>query len=255
MHPHGIEVLDGADDDHVVLLVAHHLELVFLPADHRLLEKHLRDGRFIQPLPHELHELLAVVHDIAAGAAQRERRPYDERQLDALEHRERLVHRRGESRLRDVEVQLHHRLLEELAVLGLFDRFDPRADQPDAVLLEDARLRKRERDIERRLTAHRGQHRIGALALDDLLHDVGGNGLNIGSVGEVRIGHDGRGIGVHQDHLIALLAQRLACLRSGIIELARLSNHDGAGADDEDLTDAGVLGHSNLAGERQIVRW
>ena len=32
MDAHGVEVLDGADDDHVVLRVAHHLELVLLPA-------------------------------------------------------------------------------------------------------------------------------------------------------------------------------------------------------------------------------
>ena len=39
---HRIEVLDGADDDDVVGLVAHHLQLEFLPADDRFLDRALR---------------------------------------------------------------------------------------------------------------------------------------------------------------------------------------------------------------------
>ena len=41
VHAHRVEVLDRADDHHVVLGVAHDLELVLLPADDRLLEEHL----------------------------------------------------------------------------------------------------------------------------------------------------------------------------------------------------------------------
>ena len=39
VHAHRIDVLDRADDDEVVGDVAHHLELEFLPADHRLLDR------------------------------------------------------------------------------------------------------------------------------------------------------------------------------------------------------------------------
>ena len=39
---HGVHVLDGADDDHVVRQVAHHLQLILLPAQQRLLDQHLR---------------------------------------------------------------------------------------------------------------------------------------------------------------------------------------------------------------------
>ena len=39
--PHGVEVLDGAHDDHVVLVVAHHLQLELLPAQYRLLHQDL----------------------------------------------------------------------------------------------------------------------------------------------------------------------------------------------------------------------
>ncbi len=38
---HGVEVLDGADDDAVVVAIAHHLHLVLFPADQRLVDEQL----------------------------------------------------------------------------------------------------------------------------------------------------------------------------------------------------------------------
>ena len=39
MHPHGIEVLDGTDDDAIIPAVAHHLHLEFFPAQHRFFDE------------------------------------------------------------------------------------------------------------------------------------------------------------------------------------------------------------------------
>ncbi len=72
MHAHGIEVLNGADDDDVVGEIAHHLQLVLLPAQHALFDQALVNGRKVQPTSQNLHQLFAVVGDAAAGAAQRE---------------------------------------------------------------------------------------------------------------------------------------------------------------------------------------
>src|ERR1700748_1455192 len=47
VHAPRIEVLDRADDDAVVLAVADHLHLIFLPADHRLFEQDLTGRRGI----------------------------------------------------------------------------------------------------------------------------------------------------------------------------------------------------------------
>ena len=48
VHAHRIEVLDRADDDHVVRLVAHHLELELFPADHRLFDEDAMDRREVE---------------------------------------------------------------------------------------------------------------------------------------------------------------------------------------------------------------
>ena len=54
------------------------------------------------------------------------------------------------------------RLLEQLPVLGALDHLEVRADQLDAELGEDPRLGQLAREVERRLAAHRRQHRVAA---------------------------------------------------------------------------------------------
>ena len=78
---HGIEVLDGADDDDVVGQVAHQLQLVFLPAEHGFFEQDFVYGREIEAARQQFQQLFAVVGDAAAGAAERERRPQDDREI------------------------------------------------------------------------------------------------------------------------------------------------------------------------------
>ena len=56
-------------------------------------------------------------------------------------------------------------LLEQLAVLGLLDRLERRAEQPDVVLLEDARVGELRRQVEAGLAAERRQQAIRPLAL------------------------------------------------------------------------------------------
>ena len=140
-----------------------------------------------------------------------------------------------------------HRLAEELAVLGLLDRLALGADQLDAELRQHAHVVERERGVEAGLAAHGGQERVGALLLDDLGDDLGGDRLDVGGVGHLRVGHDRRGVGVDQDDPVALLAQRLAGLGAGVVELAGLADDDRPRADDHDRADVGSLRHGGLA--------
>ena len=55
-------------------LVADHLHLELLPAEHALLDQHLGGRRGVEAALDDLVELLAVVGDAAAGAAQGEGR-------------------------------------------------------------------------------------------------------------------------------------------------------------------------------------
>ena len=81
---------------------------------------------------------------------------------------------------------------------------------------------------------------------DDFLHAFRRDGLDVGAVGKLRVGHDGGRIGVDEDDAVAFLPEGLAGLRAGIIELARLADDDRAGADDEDAVNVGALGHLEI---------
>ena len=54
---HRIEVLDGADDGDVVVLVAQQFQFVLLPAEQRLVDHHLVDGADLQTVLQQLVEL------------------------------------------------------------------------------------------------------------------------------------------------------------------------------------------------------
>ena len=101
--------------------------------------------------------------------------------------------------------------------------------------------------VQGRLAAERREQRVGALLLDDLGDDLRGDRLDVGGVGHLRVGHDGGGVRVHQDDAVAFLAQRLAGLGAGVVELAGLADDDGARPDDHDRADVGSLRHGSPA--------
>ena len=154
VHPHRIDVLDRADDDRVVLAVAHHLHLEFFPPEQRFLDQHFGGGRGIEAFAHDLVELGLVIGDPAAGAAEREAGADDRGQSGALEDHARLFERVGHARARAFQPDRRHRIAEPLAVLGLVDRIGLGPDHLDPVFRQRAISIERQRAIERGLSAH-----------------------------------------------------------------------------------------------------
>src|SRR6185295_6723401 len=196
-----------------------------------------------EPALADRDELLAVVGDAAAGAAEGERGPDHDREAEAGLHLQRLLHRVRARGARRGEADPGHRLLELLAVLRLVDRLARGADHLHAEALEHALAREVERAVERGLAAHGRQQRVGALLLDDARHRAPGDRLDVGGVGHLRVGHDGGRVGIHQHHPVALLAQRLAGLRARIVELAGLADDNRSRANDQDAPDVSSFGH------------
>ena len=88
-----------------------------------------------------------------------------------------------------------------------------------------------------------GSTASGLLALDDPHEHLDVERLHVGGVGELGVRHDRGRVRVGQDHPVALLAEDLAGLGAGVVELAGLADHDRAGADQEDRLDVGALRH------------
>lgn len=193
-----------------------------------------------QPGTANVLELGPIVRDASPGATKREGRANNERELpDVLSDGDALLERGADAGGRRLEADAVHGLLEELAVLGGADGREGGADEADAEAVEGARVGERDGEVESGLAAHGGEQRVGALGGDDALDEGRRHGADVGAVGEVGVGHDGGRVGVDEHHLVALLGERLARLRPGVVELARLPDHDGAGAEDHDLPHPG----------------
>ncbi len=148
------------------------------------------------------------------------------------------------ARARHREADLDHRLLELLAVLCGGDRLGVGADHLGlAGHTDQAPLVQLHGHVEAGLAAECRKHGIGLLAVDDRRQHLPGERLDVRGIGEVGVGHDRGRVRVGEDHPIALFAQHAAGLRAGVVELARLSDHDRAGADDQDRLDVVSAGH------------
>ena len=118
--------------------------------------------------------------------------------------------------------------------------------------LQHAVLVQRDRGVQRGLPAQGRQQRVRALLGDDLLDELRGDRLDVGGVGELRVGHDRRRVGVDQDDPQALGAQHAAGLGAGVVELAGLADDDRPGADDQDAGDVGAPRHQRSPFESAI---
>ncbi len=135
---HGVEVLDGADDDDVVGRVAHDLHLELLPAEEALLDEDRVDGAEFEAVGDHVVEFVAVVGDAAAGAAEGEAGAEDAGEADVVSDGAGLVQVVGEAGAGALEADGVHGLLEEVAVLGLADGLGVGADHLAAVAVEGA---------------------------------------------------------------------------------------------------------------------
>jgi hypothetical protein len=257
VHSHRVDVLDRADDHHVVVVIAHHLELELAPADHRLLHEHLADRAGGQALGHHLAILRLGPGDAAPGTTHREAGPHDRGQADLEERPLGLAHRLDRGAARHAQPRPLHRRAEQVAVLGAPDRLVVGADQLDPVPAERAVLGELPGEVERGAAAQRGQQSVRLLALDHPRHRVRQERLDVGGRGEFRVGHDRGRVGVDEDHLVALFEQHLAGLRARVVELRRLTDHDRPRAEHEDLVEVVAARHqaATRRSRKRSNRW
>ena len=102
-------------------------------------------GNFVQ--------LLAVLADAAAGAAHREGGADDDRVADDLGKVQRVVQILNDLRGDDGLVQLFHRVLEQLAVLGTVNRVGLAGQQADAAAVQKSAAGQLHRQVQAHLAA------------------------------------------------------------------------------------------------------
>ncbi len=130
---------------------------------------------------------------------------------------------------------LLHGFLEHETVLGLLNGQGGGTDEPHIVALQEAGLIQCHSEVQTGLSAQCRQYGIRLFLLDELLHHLYGQGLDIYMVGNVLICHDGGRIGIQQNHLYALLLQGATGLCTCIIKLCCLADDDRSGTDHQHL--------------------
>ena len=174
VNAHRVDVLHVADGDAVVRAVAHHLVLDLLPADERLLDEHLPDGAGSESASDDLVELIYGVGDAAAGASERVRGPYNERQADVVHDPVGVFERLRDLRWRNRLPDAHQQIPEQLAVFGVAYGLKRRAEQPDVVLVQDAGVGQLDSQVESGLASERRQHAVRSFLRDDALENFDG---------------------------------------------------------------------------------
>jgi hypothetical protein len=122
------------------------------------------------------------------------------------------------------------------------------ADQLHAILLQDPVLGHGHRRVQACLATKGRKKGARAFLFNDAGHGLGFDGFDVGPVGQVRIGHDRRRVGVDQNDLVALFLEGFQSLGPGIVELAGLSDDDGARTDEHYLLEICSLGHGYVGG-------
>src|SRR5437899_489461 len=95
--------------------------------------------------------------------------------------------------------------------------------------------RESDGEVEAGLPAQRREQTARTLPGDHALQDLDGERLEVRDIGDAGVGHDRRRVRVHEHRFDALLPQRTAGLRAGVVELGRLADQDRAAPDDQDL--------------------
>ncbi len=247
MDAHGVDVLDEADGDLLVLRIPDDLELELLPADHRFLHQELADEAGRQTSVGHGAEFLDVVDQAAARSSHGVRGADDHRVAEVRGNLLRLFHCVGELAPGHVDAQAGHGGLEGFAILPTPDGVDVDADDFDAEAIENAGSRQLRAQVEARLAAEVREQRIRSLLLDDLGHPFRVQRLEVGHVRHAGVGHDGRRIGVGQDDLVAKRSEGLAGLGPRVVELTGLSDDNGPGTDDHHFSNVVPPGHGGFS--------
>jgi len=214
VHPHGVHVLDGADDHHVVHVVTHDFQFKFLPPKNGLFEHDSMNEARIETLAGKIEQFFPVVGDSASGAPQGERGTDDDGKPDFSGDALHLRKGPRNSTSGHFQPDLFHGVTKELPVFSLLDDIGLGPDHFDSIAVENPRFGNSYGHVESGLTSESRKQSIWALPGDNLFHRLRGDRLNVGAVCRLGIGHDGGRIAVDQNDLVAFFTESFAGLCS-----------------------------------------
>ena len=238
-----VKILHTADGNAVVVPVTDDFELDLLPSRDTALDEHLPDHGVVQPLDDDGDEFFLILSNAAARTSHGIGRANDDRVADRVGKIHSCVDILDNQALGDRLPEFLHRLLKALAILRLLDGIKRRTEELHTVLRQDPLLRKLNGKVQPRLSAERGEKPIRLLLGNNLRQELHRQRLDVNTVGDIGVRHDGGGIAVDEDDLQPVFLQCTAGLRAGIVKLCGLPDNDGAGADHHDFIEIFLTRH------------
>ena len=228
----GVQVFHVADGDGRVVFVADDLVLDLLEALDALFNQHLVHRGEGEAVSEHCDKFFLIVREAAAGSAEGKCRAKHDGVTDFRSNADTVRFVGGDVRGKHGLAELLAELLEQLAVLRALDGRGVGAEKLHAAFREDAFLLQLHRKVKTGLTADAGQKSVRALVADDLCDKFKRQRFHVDLVRDGGVGHDGCGVTVAEDDLVALFLQGEAGLGSRVVKFGGLSDDNRAGADD-----------------------
>ena len=212
MDTNRVKILHTADGNAVIVSVTNDLELDLLPSRDTALDEHLPDHGVVQALNNDGDELFLVLRNAAARTAHGIGRADDDRVADRVGKVHSSVDILDNQALRDRLTELLHRLLKALAILRLLDGIERRTEELHTVLRQDPLLCKLNGKVQSRLSAERSEKAIRLLLGNNLRQEFHRQRLDVNTVGDIGVRHDGSRVAVDEDDLQPVFLQCTAGL-------------------------------------------
>ena len=235
MDPQGVEILHVADGDTVIVLVAHHFVLYFLPTFQRLLNKHLRRER--ESLFGLSLQLLLIVAESRAQSAEGIGGTQYNGIAQFCRCLSNLFNGVAGFALDGLDINLVKTLYEKVAVFGIDDSLDRSAENLHAIAFENAILEQFYATVEGCLSTKGEQYAVRTFLGDDTLYEVCTDGLEIYLVGYAFGGLYRCDIRIDKDGLDTFFLQCFQSLRTAVVKFTCLTNLQGTTAEKEDFFD------------------
>ena len=229
--------------DAVSCTVAHYFILDFFPSGDAALYQNLANTGETQTVGKNLDQLLLIISDTAAASAQSVSRTKYNRIADLIGEFNTGLHIMYHQRCRYRLTDFFHRILEFLTVLCFLDRLRGGSDQADIVLTQESAFFQFHRQVQSRLSSQSRKYAVRLFLDDQLLHNLYGQRLNVNTVCDILVRHNGRRIGVQKHNLDAFLFQGTAGLCSCVVKLCSLSDNDRTGTNDQYFFNLRILWH------------
>ena len=201
------------------------------------------DKRSLKTAGHDDLKLFFIINETAAGTAHRVGRTENDRIAELISDFETFFYTVRYLASGHFNTEHVHGLLELDAVLAALNCVDLNADDLHIVFVQNAFFIKFGSKIETGLSSEIRKQSVRTFFCNDLLKTFNIERLDIRYISHLRVCHDCGRVGVYKYDLVAEAAQCFTGLCAGVVELARLTDYDRAGTNDQNLVNICPLWH------------